>query len=169
MTRFLAAALLSLLLIPLATAGGKKSEGLKVSFHIQADPGEGKKLVFTQKTAGQDIIYRIHPEISTKDVVAFLPFPADDEVSYGMMLQLKAGAKQRLTSISAESRGKYLLAVVNGQVRDAVLIDRVVEDGLIVIWQRISAPEVRQADAQMPRIGQSPKEWKESLKKKKKS
>ena len=92
---------------------------------------------------------------------------ADDGASYGVLVKLNAGAATRLTSITADNRGQYLLAIVNGQVRDAVLIDRAVDDGVLVIWQRISIAEVRQADAAMPRIGQDTKEWKKNLKKKK--
>lgn len=166
MIRLLAALTLSLLLAPGLLAGGKKPKGMEVSFHLQADEAEGRKLVFPQLTAGEQVFYRISPAFSTKDVVAFTPFPADDEVTYGVMLQLNPGAKQRLASISSDHRGQYLLAIVNGTVRDAVIIDRTVEDGILVIWQRITAPELRHADAMMPRIGQTPKEWKEERKKK---
>ena len=167
MTRLLATAFLSLLLVPAALASSKKPKAMEVTFHLQADAGEGQKLVFPQMTAGEQIFYRISPAFSTSDIVAFSPFPADDEVSYGVMLQLKPGAKQRLASISSDNRGQFLLAIVNGSVRDAVLIDKTVNDGILVIWQRITAQEVQRADTMMPRIGQTPKEWKEEQKKKK--
>jgi hypothetical protein len=164
--RFLATVVLSLLLIPAAFASGKKTEAMSVTFHLQSDASEGRKLVFPQMTAGQEVYYRISPAFSTKDIVAFVPFPADDQISYGVMLQLSKGAAQRLSSISSDNRGSYILAVVNGNVRDAVLIDRTVNDGMLVIWQRITAQEVRLADSMMPRIGQSAKEWKAAQKQK---
>lgn len=167
MIRLLAAVLLSTLLVPTALAGGKKAEKLVVSFHLQGDAAEGPKHVFPQLTAGQQIHYRINPEFSTRDVVAFTSFPADDGVSYGVILQLGKQARMRLTSISAANRGNYLLALVNGQVRDAVVIDRGVDDGLLVIWQRITAAEIRAADELMPRIGMTEKQWKANKKKNK--
>jgi hypothetical protein len=159
--KFLAATVLSLLLVPASFAGGKKAPALMVTFHLQSDATEGKKMVFAQMTAGKEVYYRNSPAFNTKDVVSFIPFPADDKVSYGVMLQLSTGAKQRLSSISSDNRGSYILAVVNGNVRDAVLIDRTVNDGMLVIWQRISAQEIRLADSVMPRIGQTAKEWKD--------
>ena len=66
--------------------------------------------------------------------------------------------------MSAANQGKFLLVMVNGSVRDAVLIDKPVTDGLLVIWQRIGLAEVRAADGLMPRIGETPKDWKLRLK-----
>lgn len=166
MIRLLATLLLALLLVPAVQAGGKKPSGLQVSFHLQGDPSEGPKFVFPQATAGQEIHYRVSAEFTQKDFVAFSSFPADDKRTYGVMLQLNKQASQRLLSMSAAHRGQYLLAIVNGNVRDAVLIDRAVNDGVLVIWQRVTLPEVREAAATMPHIGQDPAEWKEEQKKK---
>ena len=56
--------------------------------------------------------------------------------------------------MSTAHQDKLLLAVVNGQVRDAVLIDKPVNDGLIVIWKWVSLAEVKLADQHIPRIGE---------------
>ena len=167
MTRLLLLFALTVFLPAAASAGGKKKAPVMVSFHLQGDAGEGGKLVFPFKTAGQTIYYRKHPEFSSQDVVAFQSFPSDDPASYGLILQLNKLSAQRLASMSASNHGKYLLCMVNGSVRDAVLIDKKVGDGLLVIWQRIGAAEVRAADKLMPRIGEDPKVWKKRLKEQK--
>ena len=160
-------AIAALVLLPaLAWAGGKKDAVLDATFHLQTEPGEGKLKVFQVPTAGEQITYRLSPEFSRKDYIAFRPFPADDGVSYGIIFQLNKTAAQRLANIGNAYRGRYLLAMVNGQVRDAVLIDKAPNDGLLVIWQRVSAAEVRLADEYLPRIGQDPKNWKKQKKKK---
>ena len=162
-------ALAFLFVLPAATmAGGKKGAPVSVSFHIQGDAGEGNKLVFPFTTAGKKIHFRKHPEFASKDVIAFQSFPSEDPSSYGLILQLNKVGRQRLASMSASNNGKFLLAMVNGTVRDAVLIDREVNDGLLVIWQRIGAAEVRAADLIMPKIGEDPKAWKKRLKEQKK-
>lgn len=162
-------ALAFFLALPAASmAGGKKPPPVTVSFHLQGDAGEGKKLVFPFTTAGKTIYYRRHPEFTSEDIVAFQSFPSDDPSSYGLVLQLNKVARQRLSSMSASNNGKFLLAMVNGTVRDAVIIDREVHDGLLVIWQRIGAAEVRAADTLMPKIGEDPKAWKKRLKEQKK-
>ena len=158
-----------LLAIPTAAmAGGKKPPPVSVSFHLQTDPGEGRNLAFAFPTAGQQIYYRKSPEFTAKDVIAFQSFPSEDPTSYGLILQLNKVARNRLASMSASNHNKFLLAMVNGTVRDAVLIDREVNDGLLIIWQRIGAAEVRAADQLMPRIGEDPKAWKKRMKEQKK-
>ena len=100
----------------------------------------------------------------TKDIIAFRSFPADDGQTYGLIFQLNKTAAGRLRSLSTAEQGKLLLAVVNGQVRDAVVIDKPVGDGLIVIWKWITLAEVKLADKHRPRIGEDPKAWKKRLK-----
>lgn len=164
MTRIIIAIAVLCMLPAVSQAGGKKQSPVTVSFHLQGDPGEGQKMVFPFTTAGREIYFRKHPEFSAQDVVAFQSFPSEDPASYGLILQLNKVARQRLSAMSASNSGKFLLAMVNGTVRDAVLIDRQVDDGLLVIWQRIGAAEVRAADMLMPRIGEDPKTWKKRMK-----
>ena len=121
-------------------------------------------MVFPYPTAGKEIYYSKSPEFTKDDIIAFQSFPSDDETSYGLILQLNKVATQRLANMSGANHGKFLLAMVNGTVRDAVLIDRSVNDGLLIIWQRLGAAEVRAADRIMPRIGEDPKAWKKRLK-----
>ena len=164
MTRLLIFIAIALFIPATALAGGKKPPPVSVTFHLQADQGEGKKLVFPFTTAGKEIYYRRSAEFTEKDVMAYQSFPADDKTSYGLILQLNKVGKTRLASMSAANPGKFLLVMVNGTVRDAVLIDKAVTDGLLVIWQRIGLAEVRAADGLMPRIGENPKEWKARIK-----
>ncbi|NNM28612.1 MAG: hypothetical protein HKO57_03765 [Akkermansiaceae bacterium] len=165
MLRCLAITALGLLPLPLA-AGGKKAPAMQVSFHLQTEPGETNLKVFRVPTAGQEITYRLSPAFSQSDFVAFQPFPSTDEATYGVIFQLNKVAAKRLTNLGHAHRGRYLLAMVNGQVRDAVLIDKPVSDGLLVIWQRIGAAEIKLADEHLPRIGQDPAKWKKERRKK---
>ena len=166
-TTVVAAVALALLPAP-APAGGRKDEPtITVSFHLQTTPDPSRQRTFTQPTAGEQVVYRRVPEIATRDIVAFSPFPGDDGQTYGVVFQLNEPATRRLSSISAANQGRYLLAIVNGQVRDAVIIDRPVNDGLIVIWRWVTLQEIRLADSLLPRIGEDPKAWKERQKNKK--
>ena len=167
MNRLLVTIAFALLIPATATAGGKKPPPMSVSFHMQADQNEGKKFVFPFPTAGKTIFYSRSAIFTEKDIVAFQSFPSDDPTSYGLILQLRKVAKDRLVHLSGASEGQFLLAMVNGTVRDAVLIDRSVTDGLLVIWQRIGAAEVRMADSLMPRIGEDHKVWKQRMKEQK--
>lgn len=74
-------------------------------------------------------------------------------------------AGSRLAAISTANQGLWLLTMVNGRIVDGVLIDKPVEDGLLVIWKGVTASEIRAFDKERPRIGQDPKEWKKQSKK----
>ena len=154
----------TLLSVGFANAAGKKAPDLNLSFHLQAEAGDRR--VFKQLAAGKEVLFQKSAAISTKDVVAFRSFPADDQNSYGMVFQLEKTASNRLRNLSSVHQGKLLLAIVNGQVRDAVVVDKPVNDGLVVVWKRISLAEVKLADQHLPRIGEDPRAWKKRIKKK---
>jgi hypothetical protein len=138
-----------------ALAGGKKGENSGISFHLQADPTDNPKMIFAQLTNGQQMVYRRNPEIMTKDIAAFNPFPSQDGEGYGVLLQLKPSAKNRFAAISNSSVNRWMVAMVNGRVVDAVIIDKQIDDGYLVIWKGIGQAEIEAFDALVPRIGES--------------
>ena len=93
------------------------------------------------------------PDFTSRDIIAFSPFLADDMVTYGAVFQLRGSAKTKLENLSTANRGKLLCAKINGRVVDAVLIDKTIEDGLLVIWNGILDTEVKGYDKLVPRIG----------------
>lgn len=144
----------SLLLFPVNSyAGGKAGEKAVVTFHVQADEFENPKMIFPVELGGQQVVFRRMPEFSSKDVAAFNPFPSDDGISYGLVLQLKASAKNRLSAISAANQGRWMVSMTNGRMVDAVQIDRQVDDGLLVIWQGVTQEEIALYDKLLPRMG----------------
>jgi hypothetical protein len=143
-----------------AHAGGKKDAAAGISFHLEAEPAANPKQTFEQLTAGKLRYFRRTPILSTSDITAYSPFPADDGASYGAVCQLSRGATNRLAGISAASTGSWIATMVNGRVVDAVLVDQKVDDGFIVIWKGIALSEVKAFDKVRPRIGEDPKKWK---------
>lgn len=139
---------------PVGTAGGKPGNMGMVTFHLETDEGGNEKMVFPQMDEGKQRLFTRAPEISMKDMVAFAPFPSGKGEEYGVVFQLKDAAKRRLNAISTANQGKYLLAQANGRVVDGVLIDKPVDDGLIVIWKGLSADDVKIFDQTLPRIGE---------------
>ena len=139
-------------------AGGKKDDASAVSFHLETEAGDNPKMIFQQPMPnGQARHFRRMPEISSKDLTAFSPFPADDGVSYGVMFKLKGNAQRRLNAVSTNNQGRWLLAMANGRAVDAVLIDKPVDDGFIVIWQGVTEQEIKQLDKALPRLGEDQK------------
>jgi hypothetical protein len=153
--RLFAIAILSLCPGLTAQAGGKKGEDSGISFHMQGDPSDNPKMIFQQLNAGQQMVFRRVPDFTTKDIAAFNPFPSQDGQGFGAVLQLKPSAKNRLFAVTNANINRWMLAIVNGRKVDAVLIDKGVEDGHLVIWKGIGAAEIEAFDKEVPRIGES--------------
>jgi hypothetical protein len=144
-----------------AIGGGKADGDPVVSFHVETDHAENPKMVFSLEIAGKMRHFRRLPEISTRDIAAFRPFPGDDDAeTYGIVFQLKDAGARRLTNITNANQGRMMLAMANGRAVDAVMIDKQVDDGFIVIWKGVTEAEIQMYDKAAPRIGEDPKKRK---------
>jgi hypothetical protein len=151
--------LLSLLLLLACPSygGDKKGKNIAVSFHMETYANNNPKNMYTQNVAGKVRYFQKAPEITNKDIVAFSPFLADNEVDYGAVFRLRGSAASRLENITAANQGRLLAAVVNGRFVDNVMIDQPVKDGFIVIWNGIQDAELKEYDKLMPRIDKEKK------------
>jgi hypothetical protein len=152
----------------LALASGKKTPPAAITFHMEGTAAEAPKFARKVRTLAGEKYFRKVPEVSTRDIVAFSPFPADDKATYGIVFQLNKQASRRLFAATSNNRGKLLLALVNGQAMGVVRIDKPVNDGILVIWSGVTQQEIRKYDMLAPRIGEDQKKWKERVKKLKK-
>jgi hypothetical protein len=147
-------ALVFLILISPVFASGKKENKASVTFHIQTEETDNPKMIFPQMANGKTRYFRRLPEISTKDIVSFRPFPSDaGGEDYGIVFRLKSNAVNRLAAITAANQGRWLVAQLNGRVVDGVMIDKQVSDGFIVIWKGATVGDIGLLDHDMPRIG----------------
>ncbi|WP_035605006.1 hypothetical protein [Haloferula sp. BvORR071] len=135
-------------------ASGKKGDPTGITFHLQAEETDNPKMIFTQATNGKMLAYRRLPEINTKDIQSFAPFPSRDGEGYGAVLVLKPGPKNRWAAVSSANINRWLVAMVNGRIVDAVMIDKQIEDGQMVIWKGIGEAEIAAFDEMVPRIGE---------------
>jgi hypothetical protein len=142
-----------------ATAGGDKKIA-QISFHVETENNDNPKMIFPYQLMGKERYFRRMPEISSKDFVSFNPFPAEDQASYGVLIQLKESSGKRLTAVTTADQGKYMVCQAFGRVVDTVMIDQPVNDRVIVIWKGLTLDEIRELDKIMPRIGQEKKEKK---------
>ena len=136
-------------------ASGKKGQETGISFHLQADQTDNEKMIFPQDTIGQRLVYKRVPELITKDVAGFAPFPSRDGEGYGAVLQLKSNAKNRWSAVTSTSVNRWVVARVNGRIVDAVMIDKQIDDGVVVIWKGIGDAEIAAFDQVVPRIGET--------------
>ncbi|MES2995346.1 MAG: hypothetical protein V4733_00885 [Verrucomicrobiota bacterium] len=155
--------LLSLICLPLrADASGKKEVKFSITFHSQTDGMDNPKMIFPQTVNGRNLFFRRVPEIGSKDIQSFAPFPADDG-QYGLVLQLKPTAANRIFAVTTANQGQWLLALVNGRVADAVIVDKPINDGRLVIWKRVTLEDIALLDKELPRTGEAKPQKKKSF------
>lgn len=158
MKNAIARLLVALMLLSLPVwGGGKKENNMAVSFHMETEGTNNPKMIFEQDVAGRKRFFQRSPDFSTKDIVAFSPFLADNQVDFGVVFQLRPSAAARLENLTAANQGRLLLATCNGRVVDVVEIDKPIKDGFLVIWNGIQDAEIKECDKVAPRIGKDKK------------
>jgi hypothetical protein len=152
----LAAALVILLaaLCPAVFAAGKADNKASVSVHMETESSDNPKMIFPQEVSGQTRYFRRVPEINTKDVISFSPFPSEAGGDFGVVFKLKDNAARRLSAVTAANQGRWLVTMINGRVVDGVIIDKQVDDGVVVAWKGLTLADIAVLDDSLPRIGE---------------
>jgi len=149
--------LVCLALAPALLAGGKKEPKIQISFHLETEATGNPKMIFPQRVAGQIRYFNRMPEISSKDIASYAPFPSSAEESYGAVFTLKDHVRNRLAAITNANQGRWVIAQINGRVVDGFIIDKQVDDGRVVVWKGISLADFTIFDEEMPRTGEEKK------------
>ncbi len=129
--RFLLLILLGLL--P-ACSTFKKDPKVVITVFSQGSEMDNPKTIFRRPIGGQQVVFKVIPEFTEKNVVAYHPFDAEDG-THGVALKLDFKATNALELATRMRQGEILLSMVNGTVVDYVSIDRVVADGIFTIWR----------------------------------
>lgn len=146
---------------PVAYAGGKADNKASISVHLETENTENPKMIFQQEIGGSTRYFRRMPEVATKDVIAFSPFPSEAGGDFGVVFKLKDNVAGRLSAITSSNQGRWLLISINGRAVDGVLIDKQIDDGIIVAWKGVTLADIAIFDDSIPRIGQDGRKKKE--------
>ncbi|RBP35126.1 hypothetical protein DES53_1262 [Roseimicrobium gellanilyticum] len=143
-----------LLLLALAPffMGMSKKPKYTITIHAQAEEMDVPQTMFPINIGGKQMLFKILPEFSQENVVAFHPFPADNGNGMGVALQLEVRGKGNLEIATRTRQGEFLLAMVNGKPVDYSQITRPVSDGIFTIWQGIPEEIVAEMDKKIRRI-----------------
>ena len=114
-----------------AQASGKKTPPASISFHLEGSAVEAPKFAREFNTLAGARYFRKVPEVSSKNIEACSPFPADDDRTYGIVFKLNSQGSKRLNEVTTMHQGKLLLSLVNGQPLGVVRIDKPVSDGIL--------------------------------------
>ena len=110
-------------------------------------------MIFQQSVGGQTHCFRRSPEISLKDATAFRAFPSEVIGTYGLVLKLKSSAVNRLAALTTANLDRWMISQVNGHAVDAIMIDKPVNDGFIVIWKGVTEADLAILNKDLPQIG----------------
>lgn len=147
--------LLALAAASSVSAAGKADNKASISFHIETEASDNPKMIFPHTVNnGQKRFFRRIPEISSKDVVSYGPFPSDSGDGYGAVFRLKESAAKRLSAVTNMNQEKWLVAQVNGRLVDAVIIDQPINDGVLVVWKGITIADLTIFDKSIKRTGE---------------
>ncbi len=152
MRRFLPPLLL-LCSISVSTADDKPSP-VTVRLHAEGKESEGPTFgtPVTLLLPPKKIIMRKVPIISERDFVAFYPFPTKDG-TLGAYFKLDAHGTNKLASHTTEFRDTLAVALINGRVACALMVDKKITDGLVYIPSGFLSKEIAQLQTKFPTIG----------------
>jgi hypothetical protein len=146
---------------PVAFAGGKADSKASISIHMETENSDNPKMIFQQEIGGRTRYFRRMPEVATKDIIAFSPFPSEAGGDFGVVFRLKDNVARRFSAITSSNQGRWLVTMVNGRAVDAVLIDKQIDDGIIVAWKGVNLADIAIFDDSLPRIGEDGRKKKE--------
>jgi hypothetical protein len=149
-----------LALAPAAFAGGKKEAKSTVSFHIETAGTDNPKMIVPHAIGGQQRYFMRSPEIDSKEMESFAPFPSDVPEQYGIVFKVKPAAVGRLAAVTNVNQGRWMIAQLNGRIIDGVIIDKQIGDGRLVVWSGVTLQDIALLDQQYPRTGESGKKKK---------
>ena len=124
---------------------GSKAKGLVVSFHLEGQAEDTEKFVTPVKLGSEhrQYYFRKMPSFTNLDMQWFYPFVAQDGASYGAAFRLKNHKAQELTGITIANQGKLLGVRVLDAPLQALVIDRPVNDGILVVWGGLSKNHIQ--------------------------
>jgi hypothetical protein len=120
-----------------ALAGGGKAPVYLISIHEEGESIEPPKMIQELPVRGETRYFRKMPILTQRNFKAYWAFPAEDGRSWGAVFWLDTGGQHALQRLGVANRGEYLAIAVNRQPADILVIDKVPEDGRIVIWKNL--------------------------------
>ncbi len=133
---------------------GKKYKLYIVTFHVEGDDKDNPKMVTPVKLGQEHRQYYFSnlPTFTDKDIAWFYPFTAADGVSYGAAFRFKEHAARQLKDVTLVNHGKLLGLRCSDAPLQAVLIDRPIDDGVVVIWSGLQQRHLKEFEKYFPHV-----------------
>lgn len=148
--------MLLFLLVSPAMGGGKKSQSFLITFHVEGAADEAPEFASPVKlgTEMRQYYFRKVPEFTDQDIDWFYPFVSQDGQTFGAAFKLNESASQQLKALCLTHQGKLLGARIANAPYTAVMIDRPVDDGVLVVWQGLGKAHLKAFEKKFPHSDQ---------------
>lgn len=135
-------------------AAGKKSQNFLVSFHLEADQTDNPKFITPVKLGSEhrQYFFKKIPDFTDKDIAWFFPFLSQDGVSYGAAFRLKEPAAAQLKAFTLSNQGKLVGLRCSDAPLQAVIVDRPIDDGVIVVWSGLQQRHLQEFQKKFPHV-----------------
>lgn len=150
---------LSLLVLVAASSvavfgAGQQSGRHLITMHLEGDETETTKFVTPVKLGSEhrQYFFRKIPEFTDRDIQWFYPFTAADGVSYGAAFKFKPNAASRLKDVTMMNHGKLFALRCSDAMLQAVVIDRPIDDGVVVVWEGLQQRHLQQFRKRFPHV-----------------
>ena len=136
------------------TGGGKKTKGYLVTVHIEGSEEEAPKFAAPAKLGSESRQYyfKIIPEFTDDHIAWFYPFVSEDGKSFGAAFKLQSFQVEALKGLTLQHSGKLLGIRIPSAPVQAVLIDRPIDDGIIVFWEGLSKEHLQFFEKKFPHV-----------------
>lgn len=133
---------------------GQKHKTYVATFHVEAAENFNPKMVTPLKLGSQHKQYFFSklPTFTDHDIAWFYPFTAQDGITYGVAFRFKEHAAVELKAITLTNQGKLLGIKCSDAPIHAVLIDRPIDDGVVVIWEGLQQRHLQEFRKRFPHV-----------------
>lgn len=134
--------------------GGNQYKMYLVTFHIEGDDKDNPKMITPVKLGQEHRQYYFSkiPSFTDKDIAWFYPFTASDGVTYGAAFRMKEHAAVELKAVTLTNQGKLLGLRCSDAPLQAVMIDRPIDDGVVVIWSGLQQKHLQEFRKRFPHV-----------------
>lgn len=138
----------------LCPGAGKKYKLYLVTMHLEGEQNTNPKFVVPVKLGSDHRQYFFSkiPSFTDNDIAWFYPFTSRDGGSFGAAFKLKDHAATELKALSLTNQGKLLGIRCSDAVLKAVLIDRPIDDGVIVMWEGLQQRHLQEFRKRFPHV-----------------
>ena len=129
-----------------ALAAGRKKRDPTIAIRFHVEVTQSDPTFATKVTAGdppRELTVEKLASISERDIASFYPYKAADG-TYSAVFKLDDHGSMVLQTLSEESRGKSIVAAINGRPLAVLAVDKPVTDGIIFIPRGFTEADIRQ-------------------------